>query len=244
MPASRDSRSSRKCGIAGGPVGHILHHVGHFLGQDILAPAVHQGRHDQRQVHGAAKAGVVGRKAVFRQIELPVQRVAAVLFPRQRPHRSGQQPHLRRNLVIVGGKVHLQLHAGAAAGRCHGHGIAHEEDHAVVALGGAAAAGITRCPLAKAHPAGPSAAGIDPAAHLHHGVVGRKGVPADIQVAERRHGKLRRGVAAVLQAAARHTVQHQRTAVQRHIVQLPAGEGLGALQDQIIPLFHGTHLPS
>ena len=97
----------------------------HLFGQDILAPAVHQCRHDQRQIHGAPKAGIVGGKAVFRQIELPVQRVAVVLFPRQRPHCRGQQAHCGRDLVIVGGKVHLQLHAGemcirdrCPAGRC------------------------------------------------------------------------------------------------------------------------------
>ena len=225
-------------------MGHVLHHIGHFFGQDILAPAVHQCRHDQRQIHGAPKAGIVGGKAVFRQIELPVQRVAVVLFPRQRPHCRGQQAHCGRDLVIVGGKVHLQLHAGAATGRCHGHGIAHEEDHAVVTLGIAAAAGVARCPLAKAHPAGPVSSGVHPAAHFHHGVVGRKGVPADVQVAEGGHGKFRGGVAAILQAAPGHAVQHQGTVFQRQVVQLPAGEGLGALQNQIIPLFHGAHLPS
>ena len=228
----------RKGRVGGAAGGHILHDIGHLFGQDILAPAVHQGRHDQRQIHLPAKAGVVGVQAVFRQVEPPVQRVAVVLFPGKGPHRHRQQPHRRGHFIVVGGKVHLQLHTGAAAGGGHRHGVPHQEDHAVLALGVGAAPGVIRCPLAKAHPAGPGISGIHPAPHLHHGVVGGAGVPAHTQVAERRHGKFRSGVAAVLQAASGHAVQHKAAVFQRKVVQLPAGKGLGALQDQIVALFH------
>ena len=57
----------------------------------------------------------MGGKAVFRQIEPPVQRMAVALFPRKRTHRRRQQTHRRGNFIVVGGKVHLQLYAGAAA---------------------------------------------------------------------------------------------------------------------------------
>ena len=166
-----------------------------------------------------------------------------LLFPGQRPHRRRQQPQLRGDLFVVGGKVHLQLHPGAAARRSHRDGVPQQEDQPVVALGVGAAAGVIRGPLAKAHPAGPGVSGVDPAPHLHHGVVGGVGVPADVQVAEGGHRKLRGGVAAVGQVAARRAVQHHAAVFQRYIIQLAPGEGLGALQDQIVPLFHGTVPP-
>ena len=234
----------RKGGVAGRAGAAVLHGVSHFFRQDILAPAVHQRRHDQRQIHLPPKAGVVGRKAVFRQIEPPVQRVTVALFPRKGAHRRRQQTHRRGDFIVVGGKVHLQLHAGAAARGSYRDGIAHQKDHAVLAVAGHAAPGIIRCPLAKAHPARPRPCRIYPAAHLHHGVPGCVGVPADVQVAEGRHGKLRGGVAAVQKTAPCHAVQHQCAVFQRNVVQLPAGKGLCPLQHKIIPLFHGTSLLS
>ena len=167
-----------------------------------------------------------------------------MLFPRKRTHRCCQQTHRRANFIVVGGKVHLQLHAGAAARGSYRDGIAHQKDHAVLAVAGHAAPGIIRCPLAKAHPARPRPCRIYPAAHLHHGVPGCVGVPADVQVAEGRHGKLRGGVAAVQKAAPCHAVQHQCAVFQRKVVQLPAGKGFCPLQHKIIPLFHGTSLLS
>ena len=234
----------RKGGVAGATGVAVLHGVGHFFRQDILAPAVHQRRHDQRQIHLPPKAGVMGGKAVFRQIEPPVQRMAVALFPRKGTHRRRQQTHRRGNFIVVGGKVHLQLYAGAAARGGYRDGIAHQKDHAVLALAGHAAPGVIRCPLAKAHPACPRPCCVHPAAHLHHGVPGCVGVPADVQVAEGRHGKLRGGVAAVQKAAPGHAVQHQCAVFQRKVVQLPAGKGLCPLQHKIIPLFHGTSLLS
>ena len=168
--------------------------------------------------------------------------MAAVLFPRQRADRCGQQPDGGGGFIIVGGKVDLELDAGAAARRGDRDRVSHQEDHAVVALGVDAAAGVIRGPFAKAHPAGPTVPGVDPAAHLHHGVVGGAGVPTDVQVAEGRHRELRGGVAAVGQIPPGGAVQHQRTALQRHIVQRAAGEGLGALQHEVISLFHRTFL--
>ena len=56
----------RKGGVAGAAGGLIGHNVGHLLGQDVLAPAVHQRCHHQRQVHLSPEAGVVGGEAVFR----------------------------------------------------------------------------------------------------------------------------------------------------------------------------------
>ena len=241
--AAAARRSSRKGGVAGGAGGFVLHGVGHFLRQDILAVAVHQGRHHKGKVHLSAKAGVMGAQAVFRQVEPPVQRVAVVLLPGKGAHGGGQQPDSRGRLVIVGGKVHLQLDAGAAARRGNGDGVPHQEHQPVLALGFDAAAGVIRCPLAKAEPAGPGVPGIDPAAHLDHGVVGGAGVPADIQVAEGRHGELRGGIAAVGQIAAGGGIQHHRAAFQRHIVQCAPGEGLGAVQHQIVPLFHPHFSP-
>ena len=86
----------------------------------------------------------MGGKAVFRQIEPPVQRMAVALFPRKRTHRRRQQTHRRGNFIVVGGKVHLQLHAGAAARGGYRDGIAHQKDHAVLALAGHAAPGVIR----------------------------------------------------------------------------------------------------
>jgi hypothetical protein len=238
--AARGSRC--KGGVAGAPGGVVLHGVGHLFGQDVLAPAVHQSRHDEGQVHLPAKAGVVGREAVFRQIEPPVQRPALVFFPGQGADGGGQQPHGRGGFVVVGREVDLQLDAGAAARRGHGDGVPQQEDHPVLALGVGAAAGVIRGPLAKAHPAGPGVPGIDPAAHLHHRVMRGAGVPADVQVAESRHRELRRGVAAVGQIPPGGAVQHQSAAFQRDIVQRAAGESLGALQHEVISLFHRTIL--
>ena len=229
--------------VAGATGGLILHHIGHLLGEDVFAEAVHEGGHHQRQVHLPAKAGVVGAETVFRQVEPPVDGVAFLFFPGHGPHGSGQQPEGRGDFIVVGGEVDLQLHAGAAAGGCHRDRVPHQEDHAVLALGVDAAPGVIRGPLAKAHPARPGVACIHAAAHLHHGVVGSVGIPAHVQVAERGHGKLWRGVAAVLQVAARRAVQHDAAALQRHVIQLPAGERLGALQHQIVPLLHGSCSP-
>ena len=69
LPAGKTAAARCRGGestVAGAAGGLVLHDVGHLFGQDVLAPAVHQGRHHQRQVHVPAKAGVMGREAVFR----------------------------------------------------------------------------------------------------------------------------------------------------------------------------------
>ena len=133
----------------------------------------------------------------------PVQRMAVALFPRKRTHRRRQQTHRRGNFIVVGGKVHLQVHAGAAARGGYRDGIAHQKIMPSSLWLDTLHRGVIRCPLAKAHPACPRPCCVHPAAHLHHGVPGCMGVPADVQVAERRHGKLRGGVAAVQKGCAR-----------------------------------------
>ena len=182
----------------------------------------------------------MGVEAVFGQVQPPVEGLPLLLFPDKRANRRRQQPEGGGRLVVVGRKIDLQLDAGAAARRCHGDSIPHQEDHPILALGIDAAPGVIRCPFAKAHPAGPVVSGVDPAPHFQQGIAGGAGVPAHVQVAEGGHGEFRRGVAAVGQIPPGRTVQHQTPAFQRNIVQLPAGEGLGPLQNQIVPLFHDT----
>ena len=74
---------------------------------------------------------------------------------------------------------------------------------------------------------------IDAAAHLHHRVLGRVGVPADVQIAEGRHGELRRRVAAVLQVPPGHAVQHDAAVVQRYIIELSAEIGRASCRERV-----------
>lgn len=67
--------------------------------------------------------------------------MAALLIPRKGADRRRQQPERRGDFVVVGRKIDLKLDAGAAAGQRHRHGVAHQEDEAVVAVGADAGPG-------------------------------------------------------------------------------------------------------